>query len=135
MVEILVTVLILAIGLLGLGAVQTLSLRHVDNAEARTHVNLLAQEVGELIRADAANASGYVVSKTSNCSAGKIQAWCLGLQNVLPGAQYSVAWDGATRTVDINIWSSEREMFVKSGDGASVDERASQFTYQVRLPE
>jgi|SRR5690554_2000957 len=135
MIEVLVAVLVLAIGLLGLAAMQTLSLRYVDNAEARTQVNLLAYELGELVRADAPNAASYASSKTGSCSAGVLKNWCDGLMAALPGAQYQVSWSAATRTLDIDIWWDEREMFARNDDGDGVDEKTAQFSSQVRLPE
>jgi len=134
MIEVLVAVLVLAIGLLGIAAMQTLSLRYVDNSEARTQVNLLAYELGELIRSDANDASNYATSKTSNCSAGKLKNWCDSLKRALPDAEFQVTWIAASRTADIDIWWKEREMFAKDEDGEAVAEKTSQISYQVRLP-
>lgn len=135
MIEVLVAMLVLAVGLLGIAAMQTLSLRHIDNSEARTQVNLLAYELGELIRSDADAASSYATAKTSTCSAGKLKNWCDVLKRTLPDAEFQVTWTAASRTADIDIWWKEREMFAKDEDGATVAEKTSQLSYQVRLPE
>jgi len=137
LIEVLIAMLILAIGLLGVAAVQTLSLRHAGNSEARTHVNLLTAELGELIRADAASVDSYKTNKisTDSCPSGNLEDWCETMKRVLPGAEIQVAWDATDRLLDISVWWSEREMHVKNAQGAVVDVATPTFTHQVRLPE
>jgi type IV pilus assembly protein PilV len=52
LVEILVSVLVLAIGLLGMSALQVTGLRSSHSAYLRTHATLLAHDISERIRAN-----------------------------------------------------------------------------------
>ncbi len=52
MIEVLIAVLILAIGLLGVAGVQLLSMQQTSNANVRSQVTLYAQDIAERIRAN-----------------------------------------------------------------------------------
>lgn len=56
LIEVLVAVVILAIGLLGVAGVQVVSLQQTNNANIRTVANLHAQEVAELLRVNGGQA-------------------------------------------------------------------------------
>lgn len=140
MVEILVAVLVLAIGLLGVAGVQVLSLQHATNADARTKANLMANELGERARVDQAAIASYVSSRTDQCPANGVLAdWCSTMQRYLPGAEFEVAWNAASRTLDIELWWYERQMFgrAEAGEGeaegaALGGEAMAGYAYQVR---
>jgi type IV pilus assembly protein PilV len=57
--EVLVAILILAIGLLGLAALQARGLKYNHDAYARTQATYLAYEIIDLLRANEANAESY----------------------------------------------------------------------------
>jgi len=61
LIEILVALLVLAIGLLGLAALQTTSLQLSGEAQARSQAILLANDYMDRIRTNRANASQYSV--------------------------------------------------------------------------
>src|SRR5690606_37064505 len=55
MIEVLVAVLVLAIGLLGVAGVQLLSMQQTANANVRSQVSLHIQDMAEQIRANGGN--------------------------------------------------------------------------------
>lgn len=59
MIEVLVAVLVLAIGLLGLAALQVSSMQFTTTAQARSQATLLAHDVLERMRANRTNVGGY----------------------------------------------------------------------------
>ncbi|UTA47335.1 type IV pilus modification protein PilV [Simiduia sp. 21SJ11W-1] len=54
LIEILVTVAIMAVGLLGLGAMQLLGLKNINNSQYRTQASLLAYDMAERMRSNPA---------------------------------------------------------------------------------
>lgn len=58
MIEILVTVLILAVGLLGLAAMQVVSLKNVNNTQFRTLATMYAYDMSERMRSNQAGVEG-----------------------------------------------------------------------------
>lgn len=114
MIEVLVTVLVLAIGLLGLGGLQLTGLKYNHSAYLRSQATLLASDISDRMRAnrDSARTGSYdialgavpggasCVGVGQNCTAAEIAAadlseWKLDLQNLLPSG------DGAiSRTVN-----------------------------------
>lgn len=56
LIEVLIAVVILAIGLLGVAGVQVVSLQQTNNAQIRTLANLHAQDVAEMLRMNAGQA-------------------------------------------------------------------------------
>ncbi|MDG5500678.1 type IV pilus modification protein PilV [Marinobacter sp. BGYM27] len=56
MIEVLVALLVLAIGLLGVAGVQLLSLQQTSNADLRSQATLVAQNMAERVRANGGSA-------------------------------------------------------------------------------
>lgn len=56
LIEVLITVVILAIGLLGVAAVQVVSLQQTNNSYLQTKANIHAQDIAERLRANGGNA-------------------------------------------------------------------------------
>ncbi|MBB3170122.1 type IV pilus modification protein PilV [Simiduia aestuariiviva] len=52
LIEILVTVAIMAVGLLGLGAMQLIGLKNINNSQYRTQASLLAYDMAERMRSN-----------------------------------------------------------------------------------
>lgn len=106
LIEVLVAVLVLAIGLLGLAGLQTQSLRFNNEAYFRTQATLLAMDMADRLRANweeaRTNSALYTFAKTetvptgvkdcaaNTCSAAEIAAfdfkqWRAQVEEVLPG--------------------------------------------------
>ncbi len=112
MIEVLVTMVVLALGLLGLAALQTQLLRTSGDAQS---LQIAVQHAGDLlerIRANQRNVTGYVISDHSaQCNpnitlAGSIAAvdlalWSNSLGCSLPQARANVTLSGNSVTISI----------------------------------
>lgn len=99
LIEVLVSLLVLLIGLLGVAGMQFLSLQQVNNSNLRSQVNLHAQEMVEMIRANDNSALAQAQS----------DAWEAGLVRDVPGAEGDVTFNAAAGTVDVEIIWDERQ--------------------------
>ena len=137
LIEILVAVLILGIGLLGVAAMQVMSLQNITSSESRTHATLLANELGELARAQPGSINDFDVDRTDECpDSGVLEIWCRSLQQALPDAEYELTWTAGDRTLDIELWWYEREMWAQAedeDDPPPTGETMSNYSYQVRF--
>lgn len=59
MIEVLVSLLVLALGLLGFALLQTMNLRYTQSADYRTHATNLAYELADQMRANRLSAAEY----------------------------------------------------------------------------
>ncbi len=140
LIEVLVTLLVMTIGLVGIVSMQTYSLRQISNSALRTQGNLLIQELAEMIRVNPANGASFStagltggkigpVNAASDCPTGQlalfIQEWCRTLSRTLPGAEATVTWDAGTANIML-IWP-EKAM-ISSGTSNTT------LRYQVRAP-
>lgn len=135
LIEVLVAVLVLAIGLLGLAGLQTQSLRFNNEAYFRTQATLLAMDMADRLRSNfqtaRTNPGSYTFAKTesvpssvtdctsSACSPSQLaqydfKAWKERAQELLPGAEVAVTpdtvgtatpWQGYT--IEIEYSSTE----------------------------
>jgi type IV pilus assembly protein PilV len=107
MIEILVTLIILSIGLLGMAALQLSGIRSVNSSTYRTQATLLADDIAERMRANTtavdANSFAAINSAAINCTT---------VPNPYCGEYYdgsaNVAAQSCTAaqmaTYDINVW-------------------------------
>ena len=113
MIEVLVTVIILSIGLLGLAGLQATSLRNNQSAFLRSQATILAYDIADRIRAnfagatngsynfDTGNGAPGLVSDcntTTGCTAAEmaqndLNDWFLSVTNLLPDGAGSVCID------------------------------------------
>lgn len=110
LIEVLVAVLLLSIGLLGLAALQTSSLRNNGSALIRSHATLMANDVLDMMRADVSsnnpNYGAYVTDYTTAAPAGTSQAdrdlasW-KGELSKLPGGEGKITVNGNSVTVSV----------------------------------
>lgn len=126
LIEILITVLLLATGLLAMGALQTRSLQFNQSASMRSQANIFAYDIVDRIRLNrgekSANVTAYNVdydatSPSSNAHAGAdITAWRDAMKKVLPDAKGKISCANAasvitTRICTISIKWSEASLF------------------------
>ena len=116
LVEILVTVLILAIGLLGLAGLQGASLRNNQSAYARTQATNLAYEIIDAMRANVtvARTGGYNVGyaaapSTSGIAQVDLTTWRNRITALLPAGQGQITQNGNTFTIGVR-WDDSRGM-------------------------
>ena len=128
LVEVLVSMVILAIGLLGMAAMQATTLKSNLSAYQRSQATQLAYEMADRIRANLIASNSYVVAEdalagkqaAANCTtvAGctatdmantDLADWYAALIASLPLARGSIAIDGPTRVATITIrWDENR---------------------------
>jgi type IV pilus assembly protein PilV len=118
LVEILVTLLVISIGLLGVAGLHSLSLRNNFDALMRSHASALAADIADRMRANRASAlSGDYdvefdqevdVDDDSPLHIIDLNEWQTSLAATLPGGRGQVAMDPDTRIVTISITWGER---------------------------
>lgn len=119
LIEILITLLVLAVGLLGLAALQGVSLRSGQVAYHGTQATNVAYEI-----ADFARTNRSVISTTFLENFGDEIA-----QQRLPGGDATVAWDAGLQEITVTVtWQDDR---VDSADDVFDD--ANAFTITTRI--
>ena len=126
LIEILVTVIILAIGLLGLAGLQLGGLRYSFSAYQRSQATIMANDIADRMRANrtVAEAGSYDIDigddpdevdctgNGANCSpedmaAADVYEWKQALEDTLPSGDGSIANNGGTFTITIQ-WDDTR---------------------------
>lgn len=120
MLEVLVSVLILAIGLLGLAALQSRALRYNHDAYVRSQAAILANDITERMRSvRGATAASQVLSSYATVSGGTcnrnlataqsdVKCWKDAIAAQLPGGQGTIV-DNGDSTYAINISWVDRD--------------------------
>lgn len=125
LIEVLVAVIILAIGLLGLAGIQTVGLKNNQSAYMRSQATQLAYDIADRMRANVAGAATYTAidppdaAETASCktAAGCTPAqlaqtdlyqWNTTLTNILPGGSGTIALAGNTFTITIT-WDDDHD--------------------------
>ncbi len=91
LIEVLVSVLILGVGLLGIAAMQSLALRGGQSSLETSQAVMETTGIIEAMRANRANAAGYNTAMTCTGGAGgslatnDVKAWVLSMQNSIGG--------------------------------------------------
>lgn len=129
LIEILVALLVLAIGLLGLASLQTTGLTQSSETRNRSQAILLADDMFERIRANRNNMASYVVPEATppECSksfsitnngvaADDINEWKNSLICLLPGGKGEVQINAVSEVATIDItWEANT---VSADDGS-----------------
>lgn len=119
MIEILVSLLVLAIGLLGLASLQTTGLTQSSETRNRSQAILLADDMFERIRANRDSINSYAVAAAgtaptcnrafkvanTNVVADDIAEWQNSLGCLLPGGNGTVQISAGVATIDIT-WNT-----------------------------
>src|SRR5882757_6192218 len=112
LVEILVTLVVTSVGLLGVAAMQLSTLRNNFDATARTQASVLAADIVDRMRANrtVAMTHGYDITITAppptapTAQAGRdLREWKNTLSVLLPGGQGGVLYDDVTKVVTIAV--------------------------------
>lgn len=130
LVEILVSVLVFSIGVLGMAALQLNALKYNQTAAVRSQATFLAYDITDRMRANRtkARAGNYDISLTAGAPTGTdivatdLQQWKASLAEQLPGGAGSVARSSTKFIVTVQ-WDESRV-----GGQAS-----QQFVYETRL--
>ena len=82
LIEILISVVVMSVGLLGLGGLQLVSLKGVNNAHSNNTASMLTMDLAERMRANPKGVEGGFYGSTINC--GIKQTECHGSQSCSP---------------------------------------------------
>ena len=128
LIEILVTVLVLGIGILGVASTQVVSLQMNSQSQNRSQAVLLAEDILDRIRANPDNPTAYAlatgdaqgaddgacdtsfVPANATVTANDIAAWENNLACLLPAAERTGAINGNTVTVTIDWDQDDQNM-------------------------
>ena len=112
--EVLISLLVLGIGLLGLAALQARGVKFNHDAGSRSEATLLAYQIMDQMRANRAQAAAYLGSPDSSTCApttvsvqNDINCWYAAIGQVLPAGTAQIASTG-TDTYDVTIKWQER---------------------------
>ncbi|MCK9604948.1 MAG: type IV pilus modification protein PilV [Methylomonas sp.] len=125
LIEVLVAVIILAIGLLGLAGIQTVGLKNNQSAYTRSQATQLAYDIADRMRANVAGAATYTAinppdaASTNNCfnatgctpaemAESDLFAWNATLTDVLPGGSGTIVVAGNVFTITIT-WDDDHD--------------------------
>ncbi len=120
LIEVLVAMLVIAIGVLGVAALQFQALKYNHDAYLRSQINVLANDIIDRIRINNANvadyAGNYVIgSTTPGCNetsapaaANDLNCWRTAVNNALPpGGAANIAQVGTTEQYTVTLsWTS-----------------------------
>ena len=125
MIEVLVTVIIIAVGVLGAAALQVTTLKNLSSSHSASIAAIVAEDLTERIRANptAADADGYVFSNkpevipdcvTSQCTLADLATYDIGtwwneMEAVLPAPTAEVVRAAGTDTFTLTLrWDDDR---------------------------
>lgn len=116
LIEVLISVVLLAIGLLANAGFQTLLLKQASYTNARITANDLVSELQSVALVDYENIAAYTVAAgaSPDCSnisnASYLVAWQCRVQGVAPTAVPVVTWDSVNKVFVVTItWSFSNE--------------------------
>lgn len=128
LIEILVTVLVLGIGILGVASTQVVSLQMNSQSQNRSQAVLLAEDILDRIRANSDNPGAYALAQgnaqgadngacdtsfvpaNASLAANDIAAWENNLACLLPAAERAVTVNDDTVTVTIDWDQNDQDM-------------------------
>lgn len=119
LLEALVTLAILAIGLMGLAFLQAQGLHLNTSAYSRTQASVLASDIIDRMRLNAVNAGSYVSTSSDATPAdcdwtlgpdaqNDLDCWYGRLQDALPGGDGQITLDAGTGVVTVTVRWQER---------------------------
>jgi type IV pilus assembly protein PilV len=118
MLEILISLLVLSIGLLGLASMQATGLKHNRNAYFRTQATILADDISDRMRANLPQAQAGAYATAYGVVTGTACA--------------SSCTPSAIKTTDILQWKTSLTTQLPSGDGKIVDNGNDNFNITIK---
>jgi type IV pilus assembly protein PilV len=140
LIEVLVTMLVVSIGLLGIAGLIVTSMKNNHSAQSRSQASVLANDIIDRMRANrsVAEASpspyqielGAAADPTMGVPGADLAEWQAALAAGVPSGQGAVQFDPATSNVTVTVqWNDTRA----TGDGATVGLPAQQLVVETRL--
>lgn len=144
MLEILISLLVLSIGLLGLASLQVVGLQNNHSAYLRSQVTLLSYEIVDSMRANrqAAMDGAYNIENFGNQPGGHanqavamdLEDWWVNLRNTLPDGQARIRVDSDGNVVVRVRWLDERRPEDVDGEQEwTAPDQRREFRYETQL--
>ena len=114
LLEVMIAVLVLAIGILGIAALQAITLKNTGSSAARTQAAIQAYSMLDMVRADRANVATYntntYVAGSGGGTPGTMAGWLDGLITAIdPSAKGMVVCDANSMICSVGVqWSDSR---------------------------
>ena len=132
LLEVLIAVLVLAVGILGIAALQAITLKNAGSSAERTQASIHLYEMGDLLRANKANVTSFdtggykCLADTDGDTNALLKDWLTRLTtDVSPSACGTVNCDGGA-TCDVGVrWDDTR--------GTSGSKSAGDVRTEIRL--
>ncbi len=130
LMEILISLLVLSVGLLGLAALQGVSLKANHGAYQKSQATFLAYDIVDRLRANRTQAiaesydidiSGGSLGGTT-LAAADVNDWLTSLSNLLPSGDGSINCDNAGSCTVVVQWNVEREGGTAQDSSATVQQ-------------
>lgn len=114
LLEVLISIVVLAVGLLGYAGLQTVSLKNNLSAYHRSQATMMAYDVIDRMRADQPNLASYTLAFGADPVYAVLANWRAGLVDALPGADAQIQFPGGVgvtpTVVEITIrWDDNRD--------------------------
>jgi type IV pilus assembly protein PilV len=123
LVEVLVTVVVISVGLLGIVALQVITLRSNHESYLRTQATALADDIIDRIRCNRDNAPSYTVALTASLAGGNqagddVTEWKNQLKTLLPksGTATPIDADGSVTVTTLATGSYQVEVTIQWGE-------------------
>lgn len=114
LLEVLISVLVLAIGILGIAALQAITLKNSGSSASRTQASMQVYSMFDIVRGNRANIGGYNTNTWAagdgSGTVGTMEGWLDSLQaTVAPDAMGRVICTPETEICEVGVrWSDER---------------------------
>jgi type IV pilus assembly protein PilV len=113
LLEVLISIVVLAVGLLGYAGLQTVSLKNNLSAYHRSQATMLAYDVIDRIRADQVNAAAYTLT-FDDTPAGDLANWLALVKAALPSSDAQIAFPDPPGSVPFTVqvtirWDDDRD--------------------------
>ncbi len=140
LVEIMVTMIVMGIGLLGIAGLIVTNLKNNQGSYSRSQASVLVNDIVDRMRANRVTAeadpSPYTLAidatpdPDSGVAGADLDEWRKAVEASLPAGRSAVAFDAATSNVTVTLeWSDARG----SSDGRTVGLAREQYVFETRL--
>ena len=116
LIEVLITMLIMAIGLLSLAALQVKGLQYSTDAGMRNRINVISYDIIERIRLNRTDAAHYIIATPYVLPA------------TLPSCSETMGVDASN---DLNCWQASLSQTLPPGSTVSIQEINNEYTISV----
>jgi type IV pilus assembly protein PilV len=109
LLEVLVSVLVLSVGLLGYAGLQMISLKNNNSAYQRSQATLLTNDIMDRMRANRPNLASYTVAMGSTGTYPDVASWKLDVETALPDGDASIQVDMSGNATITIQWDDNRD--------------------------